>query len=260
MAGRLDEALATLRRVLGALLLHDMRTRFGRTYLAYLITIAWPLAHLVTIVVARTLFGKIVPLGDDPAAFAATGVMPYILCMYPARMMAPAIAVHRPLLQFTVIKPIDILFVRATLEVLNAFVVVASFIIGLWMIDMGLEPISLFETAAAIAVSIYLGIGIGFFGAVLYPVLGFTANLIVILALLGLYLTSGAFIPTTIFPQQYRDLNLYNPLYHCVEWLRSGYFGADSFDLDRLYVLRVGTFFLFLGLLGERMVRGRLLR
>lgn len=260
MTGRLDEALATLRRVLGALLLHDMRTRFGRNYLAYLLAIAWPLAHLVTIVVARALFGKIVPIGDDPATFAATGVMPYILCLYPARMMAPAIAVHKPLLQFPIIKPISIIFVRATLEILNAFVVVALFVIGLRMLDMGLEPFDVFETAAAIVVSIYLGVGIGFFGAVLYPVLGFSANLILILTLLGLYLTSGAFIPTTIFPQQYRELNWYNPLYHCVEWLRSGYFGVDSFDLSRFYVLFVGTFFLFIGLLGERMIRGRLLR
>lgn len=52
---------------------------------------------------------------------------------------------------------------------------------------------------------------------------------------------------------------IYNPLFHCVEWMRSAYYGIDSFYLDKFYVIGTATLFLCIGLLGERLLRGRIL-
>ena len=37
------------KRIIGALILRDMKTRFGRSLVGYLIAIAWPLSHMLLI-------------------------------------------------------------------------------------------------------------------------------------------------------------------------------------------------------------------
>lgn len=259
MDERYSKAIQLMGRIYGAVLLHDMRTRFGRTYLSYLISIAWPLIHLTVILVAKSLLVRIAPIGDDPTVFAATGLLPYILCFYPARMMMTAVVQNKPLLQFPIIKPIDLIAARATLEILNAAIVAVILLGGLQMVGIEFDPNDTYEVAAAIVASIYFGTCLGLFGIVLYSVLGWGVQMAILMSLVGLYLTSGAFVSITLFPEEFRKINWYNPLFHSVEWLRSGYYGIDSYELNRLYLAAVATTFLFLGLLGERMIRGRVI-
>lgn len=259
MNERYSKAIQLMGRIYGATLLHDMRTRFGRSYVSYLIAIAWPLTHLIVILAARSAFVRIAPIGDDPTVFAATGLLPYILCFYPARMMMTAVVQNKPLLQFPIIKPIDLIAARATLEVINAATVAVILLGGLQMVGIEFDPNDTYEVAAAILMAIYLGVCLGLFGIILYSVLGWAAQMSILMSLVGLYLSSGAFFPTTLFPEEFRKLNWYNPLFHCVEWLRSGYYGIDSYELNKLYLGAVATTLLFLGLLGERMIRGRII-
>lgn len=248
-------------RVLVAVLLRDMRTRYGRTHLGYLIAILWPFFHLAIIIGARTIFNKVAPpMGTEPAVFYATGVLPYILCFYPARMMTMAIVQNKPLLQFRIVTPVILMLGRAILETLNAMAVLALMLLGLKLLDIEFAPDDWIAMAQGIVAAVYLGIGIGFFGIICFSIMGFPAMMLVMLILLIQYLTSGALIPLTIFPSEVKELLVYNPLFHCVEWIRSAYYGTESFYLDRFYVFATGTFFLFIGLLGERLLRGRLLQ
>lgn len=258
-AHHLRETFGQIFRVLGAVLLRDMRTRFGRTHLGYLIAIAWPFTHLVVLVGARTVLNKLAPLGTEPAVFYATGVLPYILCLYPARMMAMAVVQNRPLLQFRIVTPAILIFGRAILESLNSIVVFLLLLLGLRLFDVEFAPDDWPGLAQGILVAVYLGVGIGFFGTLCYSLIGFPAILAIILILVGLYLTSGALLPITFFPAWALDVLLYNPLFHCVEWMRSAYYGLDSFYLDKFFVVGTASVFISLGLLGERLLRGRLL-
>lgn len=248
-------------RVLGAVLLRDMRTRFGRTHLGYLIAILWPFFHLAIIIGARTIFSKMAPpMGTEPAVFYATGVLPYVLCLYPARMMTMVILQNKPLLQFRIVTPVILMFGRAILETLNSMVVLALLLLALRLLDIEFAPYDWIAMAQGIIAAVYLGIGIGFFGIICYSIIGFPALMLVILLLLVQYLTSGALIPLTIFPSDIKELLPYNPLFHCVEWLRTAYYGIESYHLDKFYVFATGSVFLFIGLLGERLLRGRLLQ
>lgn len=246
-------------RVIGAVLLRDMRTRFGRTHLGYLIAVLWPFVHLLIIIVVRTFVAKIAPIGTEPAVFYATGVLPYILCLYPARMMTMAVAQNKPLLQFRIVTPAILMFARAILESLNAMVVFALLLIGLRLADIEFAPNDWIDMAEGIIAAVYLGMGVGFFGIIVQSLVGPPAMIIIVIFLLMLYLSSGALIPVTFYPPNVRDIIAYNPLFHCVEWIRSAYYGMDSFLLDKFYVIAIATLFLCIGLLGERLLRGRLL-
>ncbi len=255
---RVSEALRVQRRVIGALILRDMKTRFGRSHLSYLVAIAWPLGHMLGIMGVQFITGRVVPIGTDLAIFAATGVLPYILCIYPARMTMMAIKANRPLLLFSIVKTTDMIIARIILEILTACVVGFIFLMILYTANVNLQPIDISEAVIAVIVSIYLGVSIGVLNAILFVLFDMVWLVTFILLSILMYTTSGAFILSSTLSSQTRDILWYNPLFQCVEWLRSAYYdGYASSSLSRLYIIGFATVFLFLGLASERLFRGR---
>lgn len=256
---KVKKSIQTRSNVIAALLLRDMRTRFGRSHLGYLIAIAWPLVHLIVIVAMVTLANRVMPIGTDPAVFVATGVMPYILCLYPARMMCFAIDSNRSLFLFPVVTPLDMMIARACIEFLTAFVVVIIFCTGLVALGVEIIPSNIGLWASALFGTVYFSICLGVFNTVCYS-LTKAWNVIFIGIMLLMYATSGTFILPSTFSPEFRSIVWFNPLMHCVEWLRSAYYEGYGDDmLSKAYVLWMATGFLFAGLVGERFARGKLL-
>lgn len=252
------EALHVQQRIIGALILRDMKTRFGRSHLSYLIAIAWPLLHMLGIMFVQLFTGRVVPIGTDLTVFAATGVLPYILCIYPARMMMLAIAANKPLLLFSIVKTTDMIIARSVLEFLTAFVVCLIFLFILFSSGTDLQPINTAEAIKAILTSVYLGISIGVLNAVLFMLFKFVWMVIFILLSILMYTTSGAFILSSSLSVEVRQILWFNPLFQSVEWLRSAYYeGYAESSLSRIYILGFATVCLFLGLVGERLFRGK---
>lgn len=237
-----------------------MRTRFGGSLLSYSVAIGWPIAHSLIIFVGYVALHKLAPIGSEPAVFAFTGLLPFILCMYPARMIASGLLQHKALLQIPIIKPIHILVTRAILETVNCVVVLLLFIVMFYIIDIHFDPVDFYSMVCAVAASVYLGVGMGFFGAIGIATIGTFFYLILVLSIVGLYLASGAFIPLTIISSELLYYDSYNPLFQCVEWMRSAYFGTGSIYLDKTYVVICASVLLLFGLLGERYSRGLLIQ
>ena len=247
-------------RIFAASILRDMRTRFGRSYYSYLLAILWPLSHISIICGVYYMTSKYVPIGDDPAIFVVTGVVPFIFCLYPARFMALTIAQNKPLLQFSIIKPLHLIFARSVLETLSAATVFFVFATMLTLGNIDIMPENIYRAALVIAVTIFLGLGMGSFGVVLglvHPMVGVT---VVVLVISLLYVTSGAFVSYNLFPENVRDVIWFNPLYHCVSILRSAYYeGFDADECSVYYVFFIGGIFWLVYLLGDRVYRGKLL-
>jgi ABC-type polysaccharide/polyol phosphate export permease len=68
------------RRVLLALMLRNIRTRFFGHGLGYLIAIAWPLTHILIVVAVFTLLGRVAPYGDSVVLFIPTGTVTFMSC------------------------------------------------------------------------------------------------------------------------------------------------------------------------------------
>jgi capsular polysaccharide transport system permease protein len=250
-----------LSRIIVASILRDMRTRFGRSYIAYLIAIGWPLSHMSAILVAYIFSNRIAPIGDDPSIFIATGAAPYVLCLYPARFTAMSITQNRPLLNFPIFRPIHLIISRALLEILSAFVVFIVFVGILALAGMTVMPIDIHQACRTIALIIYFGISVGVFGVVMCSFSTIVGIIVIVLSFVGLYLTSGALVPASFFSETTRSIFWYNPMYHLVGLLRSAFF--TNYVLEEysfFYVLFVSNVLLFLGLLGERMLRGKILK
>jgi capsular polysaccharide transport system permease protein len=247
-------------RVIGAIILRDMRTRFGRTHLGYLIAIAWPLMHSTFILMAHALVNRVAPIGGDPVVFVSTGIIPYVMCFYPSRQMTFSVEHNKALLLFPIIRVSDIIFARAILEFLTSFLVAGLFfLIIVIFLGIDMTPNSPTEAITGILAAMYFGIAMGFVNTLIIALFKFW-NAMQIVMMLVMYLSCGALFLPSGLSEQVQYYIWFNPLMHCVEWLRSAYYEDQGSEiLSKSYVLIFSTALLFMGLLGERFVRGKIL-
>ncbi|CAN7566295.1 ABC transporter permease [Pararhizobium sp. LjRoot255] len=240
-------------------MLRDMRTRFGRSHLGYIMAIMWPFSHLVIMASTMAYGRRFVNMGGDPVVFAVTGILPYILCLYPARMMGQAIEVNRALLFFPVVRAIDIMVSRALIELFTASVVVVLLFFSAFLLRIDLVPANKYALVSGILVTVFLAISFGFFNNIASSIFKMW-HIIFVLSVIIMYFTSGVILNVTLMPYEIQTIISYNPLFQSVEWLRSAYY-EDHYSefLSKTYLVKVSAVVFFLGLLGERFLRGKLL-
>jgi capsular polysaccharide transport system permease protein len=255
------EALRLRARVVAAIMLRDIRTRYGGIRWNYAVAIAWPLTHLTGIVVVFTFVNRLIPFGTDSVVFVSTGALPYVLCLYPARLSALAFMQGRQLLAFPIIQSTDVILARVVLEALSACLVATLFCLGLWAFGVDLMPQDLPTALTGVYAAIFFGISLGVFTIILYAIFSTPGYLVMILCMIVLYMSSGVYMPMYGSTEQTRFWIGLNPLVHLVEWVRSGYYEMHTpVELDKKYVLGLAAVLLFGGLAGERLFRGRIMR
>jgi len=246
------------KNVLAALMLRDVKTRFGSAP-GFLIAIAWPLAHILVLVGLSVLIGRIVPYGDSAVLWFAVGTTPFMIASYTSRFMMIGLLSNRPLLTFPAINIFDILLSRVLIEMIVAASVLVSLTIILTTLDVDFMPRNIPGAVSALAVSLLLGIGLGIVNSIMAMIVA-KWMYVYTLCLILLWITSGAyFIPSTLHPD-IRAYLYYHPMLHCIEWAREAYFsGYHSLLLDKTYVICLSLVFIASGLVLERLIRGRLL-
>ena len=255
-----ESPFRTQLQVLRALVLRDMKTRFGTGLVSYVIAIGIPFLHLVFMMVIPLSINAVAPIGLDYGLFVATGLLPYILCLYPSRMTMLCLVDGASLLGFPIVKSLDVMLARACLEIIIAFSVILFFGLFLLLFRVDIVPYNAAEATGAILSTILLGIGLGLSGAIFFK-LARAWLFIQLTILIVMYLTSGAiFMPRTL-PPELRFWIWFNPLFHCVEWLRLAYYQGYGEDmLSRTYLLSYATALIAFALAAERAIRGRMLQ
>jgi capsular polysaccharide transport system permease protein len=247
-------------RVVHALMLRDIKTRFGGTIWGYLITLGWPLSHILLALMINLMMGRLAPYGDSAAIWFSTGIVPFMSFSYMSRFIMQSIAMNRPLLIFPVVNIFDIVLSRAILEVLSSSAVIGILCILLYVSGIDFVPPHPYVAFTALMASFLLGLGIGILNAIIMQAMiawGIAYGLLTVL----LWVISGVLFIPDVLPSELRNVLVYNPVLHCVSWFRSAYYeGYGALTLDKVYVLKFGIIALFLGLALERLVRGRLLQ
>ncbi len=247
-------------QVIRAIILRDIRTRFFGHGLGYLVAIAWPLVHILILLIIYQLTGRIAPHGDSTALFFATGLAPFMSFMYMARFIMMSLMMNRPLLQLPAVKITDLLFARAILEFFASCCMIIVLMTIFYVSNVEVIPRDTSEAFYALGASMLMGLGFGIVNAILAVaipgwVLAFT------LFHITLYFTSGIVFSVDTMPEQFRYLLSFNPMFHGVEWMRYAFYQDYSArELDRFYMLSWAVGLLFFGLVIERVVRGRILQ
>lgn len=245
--------------VLNALVLREMKTRFGAHQLGYLWALIEPSLWIGTFVGMFYALNRTAPNGMETVSFIATGLIPYMLFRETAGRAVSAVGGNKGLLFYPQIQPLDLVLARVVLECFTLILVFACIICGasIWSetwprVADWLQFVLGFVAAGALGGSLgLLLLGLSVFtpsierlhGPVLRPLFWF----------------SGIFFTANGLPAPVRDFMLYNPLLHIVEFVRSGWFlEYRSLHASATYVAAWIVALSFAGLVTERVARRRL--
>jgi capsular polysaccharide transport system permease protein len=234
-------------RVLFALIVREMGTRFGRSWGGYIWAIVEPLGGILLLTLAFSFAFRKPPLGTNFALFYATGIIPFMLFSNVCNSVGQAIATNRGLLTYPVVRPLDAVlakFLTSFLTLLVVGLLLYSGIIAFYRLPVSLDPAAVFNGFLLMGL---LGLGLGTLNCVLF---GFwpTWRHIWNVATRPLFIVSGMFFTFESLPPQAQTVLWYNPLIHAVGLVRSGFYGGyDAHYVSPGYVLSIAGISFLIG-------------
>ena len=246
-------------RVLHALLLREASLRQGQYRLGHLLVLTEVLWTSLVIGLVWYVVGHPPPYGDSIVFYMFTGMFAFTLYRTIHSRVAAALEANRGLLIYPVVRPLDTLLARAALE--SAFQITAFIIFTTAFIWIGYAnfPAHPNELILAIGMTILLGFGIGVTSMIIRSFWSVWAAIDNMLARV-LFFVSGIFYQVEFLPPQVREILVWNPLVHAIEWVRySIYNGYSTQILDREYLFFWAMGSTVFGLAMERLRRPKLL-
>ncbi|MFB0492042.1 capsular polysaccharide transport system permease protein [Methylobacterium sp. OAE515] len=233
--------------VLHALMLRDMRTRFGASLWGYGVVVLWPCVHVFLLIAIYTFQKLPAPLGDNRALFFASGAVPVLVFQYISREVMKAVISNRPLTYYPQVKLFDVIFARILVEIVTGFLALLVIIAVLVSIGANPVPADPFVAMCAYLSAILLGIGIG---TINVAIIGFFPGWLLGYALLSiiLYISSGVMFLPSYMPDKIYSWMKYNPVLQLAEWMRSAYYPYARIEIDYLYVLMFALISVSIGL------------
>jgi capsular polysaccharide transport system permease protein len=245
-------------QVLHALLLREMKTRFGTNQLGYLWAFIEPGLWIGMFIGFYGIVGRISPPGMSIVAYLTTGILPFSLFRDTAQRCMSAIEANKGLLFYPQVRPLDLVIARAVLEAVTHLGVMAAFMGGLALWEGPPRIDSLLQTLAGLGLASGFGASLGLLCCGL-SVYSPTVDRLFPSALRLVFWLSAVFHPVESLPPAMRNILLLNPLTHAIELTRDGWFpGYDARHADAFYVLAWILVLSFFGLSLERMARRRL--
>lgn len=218
------EAWRIQRRVIGALVMREIITRFGRNNLGVLWLIVEPMLFTLGVAALWSATGLHHASTLPVVAFAITGYSSVLVWRNCATRASGAIDANKALLYHRQVRLIDLLSARILLEIGGAttsFVVLAG---AFTYAGLMAPPIDLFSVLAGWLALIWFGTGLGFMigASVVYS---HVIEKIWHPASYLLFPLSGAAFLVDWLPPAAQSFVLLLPMVHAIEMLREGYFG-----------------------------------
>ena len=250
--------LAQQIEVVNALLLRETRTRFGAHNLGYLWALLEPILMIITFVLLLRFGNRAPPTGMDMFGFVSTGLIPYALFMNSLNRVAESINGNRGLLFYPVVRPLDLVYARALLEFVTYSAIFVLILGGNALYRQQLAVDNALMVMCGLVMASALGTTIGLILCTLALYSNFVERARAPL-LRPLFWISGIFFSANQLPDNVREWLLHNPVLHCVEYVRGGWYATyDPIHASPGFVLSLIVLCAALGLSLERRARRRI--
>ena len=214
-------------RVIGALLMREIHTRYGRENLGFLWVIGEPILFCAGVAILWTAIRPAHEHGLPMTAFVVTGYVPLTMWRHCVGRAVKAFESNGSLLFHRQVTPLDIITARVALEVIGT--IMAGLLVLLCAIAVG-------EMQSPLNVGlIYLGmIYQAFFCyacALIISALSEVSDLVEKFIAVVMYLSlpfSGAFVMVDWVPEKYQYILLASPSVNNIEMIRAGQFGSAA--------------------------------
>lgn len=248
------------RAVIFALILREMRSKFGGRRFGFFWIFFEPVAHIALIMTILHFRGRTIIEGIEFPVYLLSGMVPFFMMRGIMFKGMEAVNANMALFSYKQIKPIDTIVARAIIElVLSACIYVILLLgLGFWFDN----PIAIERPLRWIGV-LFIGFMLAFSVAVNFCLLiDAFPDMKTFIRLLSfpLYLLSGVIFPLFLLPQEVVSWLLWNPLVHIIDELRYSVFEHYPVHtgVNLEYPIRVTVVLLLVGLALYRQRRLKL--
>lgn len=236
-------------QIIGALVMREMSTRFGRQGLGFAWLIGEPLLFCFGVLILWTATKPEYEHGIRLAPFIMTGYMSLILTRHMIGLLGNALQANLGLLYHRRITPVHIFSARILLELggaTGAFFVVYLTLLALGQVSLPHDLLLLYSGWFLLA---WVSVGFSLVLAGLVMRFEMMERLVGLISY-SLIPISGVFFMVAWLPPAYREIYLLIPFVHGVEMIRAGVFGEFvPTYYDAPYALFCGGVMNALGLL-----------
>lgn len=244
-----SSAISRQTRVIGALVMREMTTRYGRQGLGFAWVMGEPLIFCFGVLILWTATKPAYEHGIRLAPFVMTGYMSLILIRHFIALMSSAIQANLGLMYHRQVAPLHLLLARALLEfggATGAFMVVYAVLLALGQVSLPHDYLLLYCGWLLLAWTA-TGFALVMSGlAMRYEIM---ERLVPVISYV-LIPISGAFYMVSWLPAAAREYVMYIPFVHGIEMLRAGVFGEfvpTHYNVP--YALFIGAIMNIVGLL-----------
>ncbi|ASE39418.1 ABC transporter permease [Brevundimonas vesicularis] len=237
------------RRIIGALIMREMLTRYGREGIGFMWLVAEPLMFCFGVLIMWSVIKPPYEHGVRLAPFLMTGYMSLLLLRHIVSHCLSAVQANAGLLYHRQISVLHIYLSRWLMEVAGAtiaFFVVYAVLFGLGQVGLPHDVLLLYSGWFLMSL-VALGI------ALIFAALALQYEIVERIVQVVMYLmipASGAFVMASWIPDKYRDAYLHIPMPNAVEMVRAGVFGefvSTYYHAD--YLLACAAVLIVIGLL-----------
>ena len=220
---REESRIAMQGRVLFALIMREMTTRYGRNAGGYVLAVLEPVGTLAMLSLVFSTIARRPALGDNFPIFFATGYMAFHFYMDISRAVSTSVTANRPLLTFPRVTIMDTIIARFLLQFVTlSFVGFVIFAVLLSFLDdqIAIDFRSIF---VSVGLASFLGLSVGVLNSVLFiwsPTWQTTFNIVN----RPMFLISGIFFLYEDLPREIQDFLWWNPLMHVTAIMRAGFY------------------------------------
>ncbi len=244
--------------IVWALMLRELGTRYGRDNIGFLWLIGEPLVFCAGVLVMWTLLRPPYEHGIPITPFVMTGYLPLTLLRHMIMHALQCVKVNAGLLyhrRITVlhmfVSRLSLEFIGVTFAFLVVFLVLAAFGLVSAPPHLGLVYAGWFLLA-------WLSFGLALILGAVAQMVDFVERIATLFTYILLPI-SGTFFMVAWVPPGFRKFVLYVPIIHCLEMIRSGFFGdavTAYYSVGFVVACSAGT--TLVGLLLLRFVRDRI--
>lgn len=244
-------------RIIGALMLREMRTRFGEYHFGYVWALIEPLVQIGILSGMFYVLGARPPLGMSYEAFFFTGYVTFAIFRDLSTRGSTSVSANRALLALPPVRNMDAIWARLGLEVMTS-VASVSFLIAIFLyLEVPIVPADPLRVGQGFAAMLVLGAGFGILNAVLVAMIKPWSMILSWMMRLQ-YIFSGVFFLPEKLPPVALDILVWNPASHGIALVREGFYSGYKCNiLMSPYPFVVGGALAVLGLTLEKLFRRR---
>lgn len=220
---RKRDPFTVMRSVIFALVLREMRTRFGKRRMGAFWVLFEPMGHIMVMLLIFAYIRNRSMTGIDFPVFLLTGIVPFFVFKSIALRLMEGVDANKGLFAYRQIKPADTFIARVLVETSLQAIVYVLTLAGMAWYGFDISIHSPLEWFFLLVLLILLGYGLGNLLCVLGHYLP-EAKIIINLLFFPLYLLSGVILPVNNLPANVLAWLLWNPLLHFMELIRAAIF------------------------------------